>query len=99
MVVVRAKTCGSLNGRTPPNLSLVVGGRDAFDVHRFHLHGHVVAIERGGIELERSAGCDGVFVGGRVQPQAGAERDGFAQFMLLESDERIVQRRHRPFPL
>ena len=27
------------------------GGRDAFDVHRFHLHGHMVAIQRGGIEL------------------------------------------------
>ena len=75
------------------------GGRDAFDVHRFHLHRQVIAIERRGIELERSAGRDGVLVGGRVQPQAGTKRDGFAQFVLLESDERIVQRRHQLFPL
>ena len=73
------------------------GGRDAYDVHGFYLHGHVVAIERGGVELERSAGRDGVLVGGRVQPQAGTKRDGFVQFVKFESDERIMHGGHQSF--
>src|SRR5579863_9464436 len=55
----------------------------------------MIATQRGGIELQRSARSDGVFIGGGIQPQASAKYDGFAQFMLLEGDVGVVQRGHR----